>query len=254
MGLLGRLRSRARSAAAPRFPRSEPERSLAQLQARGTWLHVEPSGGPPRHGRKEPDLQVAWWWHQGARTVVLGTQVVSVLGPAEVRGGPLHFAEAEQVVMVGGGGPRPGGVQRARGASVSFDPDVPGHATGPAPAAVTVEELEPLLGRTVELRVTGGRTVDHGGVVLREGTEDLPVPRGELVAAVAGGGHVVLVLDDMTVAVLHEPCSLRRDADGTVRLEGDLGRVVLDVPAPDVHVARDATLQVRTTGGRRTDP
>ncbi len=244
MGLLGRLRSRARSATVPEIPRTEPERSLARLQARGTWLHVESPGGPPRHGRKEPDLQVAWWWHQGARTVVLGSQVVSILGPTDIRPGPLHFAEVEQIVIVGGGGPAPGGVRRARGASLRLDPEVPAYVTGPAPAARTVKALEPLLGRTVELRVTGGRTAHHGGVVLREGTEDLPVLRGELVAAVSGSGHIVLVLDDLTVVVLHEPCHFRVD-DGTVHLDGDLGRVVLDLPAPDVHVARDATLQVR---------
>jgi hypothetical protein len=239
MGLLRRRR--------PRAPGTEPGRSLTELRERGTWVHVEERDQPPRPGRKEPDLQVAWWWHRGDRTVVLGRPVVSVLAPAGVEPRPLRFLGASQVLTVGLGSPAPGEVRRARGVDLVLDPHVPAWTAAPAPAPETPPALAPLLGSTVEFRVEGGDTVDHGGVLQREDTEGMPVRRGRLEAAVAGAGHVVVVLDDLTVAIVHTPCSYGVGEDCTVRVAGDLGRVVLDVaePGPDVHVARDAALLVR---------
>jgi hypothetical protein len=232
----------------PGAPGTEPERSLEQLREQGTWLHLGRPDGPPRHARHEPDLQVAWWWHRGARTVVLGRQVVSILGPTGIERRPLRFLGAAQIAIVGRGGPSPGEVERAQSASLTFDPHVPAWDATPATAPATPPDLAPLLGRTVELRVAGGHTVEHRGALERDGTDELPAPRGRLEAAVVGHGHVVLVLDDLTVAVLHEPLAVQVDG-GAVQLAGDLGRVVLDLPTPEVHVARDATLLVRPIDG-----
>lgn len=245
MGRRSRLGPRRRS----RAPDTEPERSLTRLRARGTQLHLQPSEGPPRHPRQEPDLRIGWWWHHGGRTVILGTQVVSILRPTEVEGGPLRFLAAQQIVIVGTGGPEPGGVQRARGAGLILDPAVPAARTHAVPPTRTPKALERLIGETVELHVTGGDTVEHGGAVCHEGTDRMPAPRGRLVAAQANDRHLMLILDDLTVAVLHEPCRVHQGDDGTVWLDGDVGRVVLDLPDADVHVARDATLQIRATGG-----
>lgn len=229
------------------LPRTEPDRSLAQLRARGTWLHLDASDGRPRHPRVEPELQVAWWWHGADRTVVLGSRVVSILRPSQVHTAPLRFTGADQIVVVGGGGPAPGDVDRARGTDLTLTPPVPAWPTSQVPETRTPRELTPLLDREVTLEVRGGHTVEHRGMLRRDDTADLPVPRGRLVAARAGGGHLVLILDDGTVAVVHEPCRIRRNRGGSVRLDGRLGRVVLDLPDPAVHVAREATLHVRST-------
>jgi hypothetical protein len=235
--------------------RPEPERSLTRLRERGTWVHVEPDGRE-RHGRKEPDLQVAWWWHGGDRTVVLGSGVVvSVLGPSRVERGPLRFLDPAQVVTVGLGSPEPGEVARHRGVGVALDPHVPVMGDDrPAPAPKTPEALAPLLGRRVELRVEGGVLAEHHGLIHRSGTDELPSPAGRLEAAVSDGRNVVVVLDDATVAVVHEPCSVQAGADGGVRLTGDLGRVVLDLPSGEAHAARDAVLAICPLPVAAVDP
>jgi hypothetical protein len=71
---------------------------------------------------------------------------------------------------------------------------------------------------------------------------------------VSDGRNLVVVLDDATVAVVHEPCSVQAGADGGVRLTGDLGRVVLDLPSGEAHAARDAVLAICPLPVAAVDP
>jgi hypothetical protein len=249
----GRLRSsrwdriRRRGGLPAAVWKTEPERSLASLREQGTWLHVEQLDQPPRHVRKEPDLQVAWWWHGGARTVLMGGPVVSILATGTVEAPPLRYLEAAHVVIVGLGPPAPGEVRRSREVNLVLDPHFPSWRTRPASPPATPVALARYLGRAVEVRVEGGHQVEQRGMLVHKDTDSPPPRAGRLEAAVVGTQNLVLVLDDLTVAIIHQPCAVKAGKGGSVRMAGDLGRVVLDVatPSPDVHVRRDAVLVVQ---------
>jgi hypothetical protein len=218
-------------------------------------LDVLPNVAPP--GRRSPDLVIRWIWQDGPRIVLAGSSVVSLLRPRPLGTtsrerrelGPHLDLETDHVVHVERLGPDPGAVRRGSAVTVRLSqlPD-----PGPqAPPPATPPALEPLLGREVWLRVDGGSRVTHHGLLQQEGTSELPAPRGRLAAATTTDGQVVLVLEDGTVAVLHAPLDTATADDGTLRLTGDLGRIVLDLPSAEAHVARDATLEVRPL---TTDP
>lgn len=213
-------------------------------------LDVLPVSAPS--GPREPDLTVDWSWQGGDRVVLAGrTVLVSLLRPQVVEPsrddrrehGPHHLLAADQLVVVGRHGPRPGQIEHGTEVTLRLTPStLPPSAR---PAATSLDELTALIDQDVEVGMEGGERMVLGGLHRVEDTAELPRPRGRLAAATSVGGHVVLALDDGTVTVVHEPVAVTEGTDGTLHLVGDLGRVVLDLPSAEAHVARDATLEVR---------
>lgn len=214
-------------------------------------LDVLPTTVPP--GPRSADLIVRWWWHDGPRTVLVGGCVVSMLRPQlhepsrqeQLEIGPHTSIGVDHLLVVGRQGSGPGRVEAGSDVTLRLSelsypgPELPEPAPpGPPAALATLGDHE------VVCSVEGGERVALGGLHRVEGTEELPTARGRLTAATAVDGHVVLVLDDGTVLVLHEPLTVS-EVDGAVRLAGDLGRVVLDLPSGEAHAARDAALVVR---------
>lgn len=198
------------------------------------WLDLP---GRPQQ-RREPGWILPWWWLCADRLIVaVGSGVVAATRPVQTSGG-LSLESCAKVTFVGVNGPPPGAVQVAHDATLVLTPDhvhpVVGQR-GPRPGHAHPDPtLAALVGHRVRLEAQGEA---------RPG-ESCPVAEGVVAQAGVLEHHVVLCLDDGTLAVVHRPATVEMH-DRTTVITGEFEQLVLDDPAErSIAVIRTGRLVV----------
>lgn len=225
--MIGRLLGRPRAGLDGKRVRS--------FLAANPGLYVDLPGRP--HQRREPGWMIPWWWVGPDRVVVAaGPGLVVATRPTQTSG-HLTLESCAKLTLIGMAGPPPGAVQLAHQATLTLTADrfpVDG-PWGPRPGHEQPEPtLTSLVGRRIRLEAEG--RANPGG--------SATVARGVVAEAGVLEHHVVVCLEDGTLAVVHRPAKVEAHLGGVV-VAGQFERVVLDVPGErSLAVARPGRLVI----------